>query len=220
MKLAARDAATYFRKPDPNKTGLLIYGADAMRVALRRQEVLAALSWPVALSCWNSLDTHDTPRLPEVTCDPAQSHVGMALLYTYPGTPMMFSGLELGHGGLTGEYGRVPMPWHRPEAFETETFRTARALIHLRNNLRPLREGGMRWAVVHDDALVYLRETPEERVLVLVARAPWPGSVLPASLLAAGASPQNVFGGAPLTVSERGLEVPGDGPTAQVWRLA
>lgn len=189
-------------------------------VAATMREVLASLSWPIALSCWNSLDTHDTPRVPEVTREPAISHLGMALLYTYTGTPMMFAGLELGHAGLTGEYGRVPMPWHRSAAFETETFRNARALIHLRNNVRPLREGGMRWAVVHDDALAYLRETADERILVLVARAPWPGSVLPASLLDPGGEPQNLHGGAPLRVTARGLELPGDGPTAQVWRLA
>ena len=46
MKLSARDAAAYFRKPDPKATGLLIYGADAMRVATRRQEVIAALVGP------------------------------------------------------------------------------------------------------------------------------------------------------------------------------
>ena len=46
MKLTGRDAAAYFRKPDPEKAGLLIYGADAMRVALRRQEVIAALIGP------------------------------------------------------------------------------------------------------------------------------------------------------------------------------
>lgn len=46
MKLSARDAAAYFRKPDPKKAGLLIYGADAMRVSLRRQEVIAALIGP------------------------------------------------------------------------------------------------------------------------------------------------------------------------------
>ncbi len=43
MKLSTRDATGYFAKPDPAKTGLLIYGADAMRVALRRQEVIKAL---------------------------------------------------------------------------------------------------------------------------------------------------------------------------------
>lgn len=43
MKLSPRDAPAYFAKPDPAKTGLLIYGSDAMRVALRRQEVVKAI---------------------------------------------------------------------------------------------------------------------------------------------------------------------------------
>jgi DNA polymerase-3 subunit delta len=43
MKLSTRDANAYFARPDPDKTGLLIYGTDAMRVALKRQQVLAAL---------------------------------------------------------------------------------------------------------------------------------------------------------------------------------
>ncbi|WP_187431774.1 hypothetical protein ROLI_037480 [Roseobacter fucihabitans] len=43
MKLAPRDANAYFTKPDARKTGLLIYGTDAMRVALKRQQLLAAL---------------------------------------------------------------------------------------------------------------------------------------------------------------------------------
>ncbi|MGB5560112.1 MAG: DNA polymerase III subunit delta [Paracoccaceae bacterium] len=46
MKLAGRDATGYFAKPDPTRAGLLIYGADAMRVALRRQEVIEALIGP------------------------------------------------------------------------------------------------------------------------------------------------------------------------------
>lgn len=46
MKLSPRDAPAYFRKPDPNGTGLLIFGADTMRVALRRQEVITALIGP------------------------------------------------------------------------------------------------------------------------------------------------------------------------------
>lgn len=46
MKLSTREALRYFAKPDPTKTGLLIFGADAMRVAQRRQEVIAALVGP------------------------------------------------------------------------------------------------------------------------------------------------------------------------------
>lgn len=48
MKLSGPAATRYFAKPDPARTGLLIFGVDAMRVALRRQEVIAALLGPQA----------------------------------------------------------------------------------------------------------------------------------------------------------------------------
>ena len=46
MKLSGRDAPGYFARPEPDRTGLLIYGPDGMRVALKRQEVIAALIGP------------------------------------------------------------------------------------------------------------------------------------------------------------------------------
>lgn len=46
MKLSAREAAGYFRKPSVDKAGLLIFGADPMRVATRRQQVISALVGP------------------------------------------------------------------------------------------------------------------------------------------------------------------------------
>ncbi|WP_420862053.1 DNA polymerase III subunit delta [Algirhabdus cladophorae] len=46
MKMNARDATGYFKRPDPAKTGVLIYGADAMRVAIKRQDLIAALIGP------------------------------------------------------------------------------------------------------------------------------------------------------------------------------
>ena len=48
MKLSGRDAEGYFARPDPASSGLLIYGADPMAVALKRQQVLAALLGPGA----------------------------------------------------------------------------------------------------------------------------------------------------------------------------
>ena len=46
MKLAGAEASRYLARPDPGRAGLLIFGADAMRVALKRQEVIAALIGP------------------------------------------------------------------------------------------------------------------------------------------------------------------------------
>ncbi len=48
MKLSPRDAQAYFAKPDPKAMGLLIYGADAMRVAIKRQDVLEKILGPGA----------------------------------------------------------------------------------------------------------------------------------------------------------------------------
>lgn len=43
MKLSTRDANSYFKRPDTSAAGCLIFGDDAMRVALKRQDLLAAL---------------------------------------------------------------------------------------------------------------------------------------------------------------------------------
>ena len=69
MKLSSRDAPAYFARPDPDKAGLLIYGADAMRVALRRQEVIRALIGP---------DGEDEMRLTRISA--ADLRIDSALL--------------------------------------------------------------------------------------------------------------------------------------------
>jgi DNA polymerase-3 subunit delta len=46
MILKGAEAARYCAKPDPARAGLLIFGADPMRVALKRQEAIAALIGP------------------------------------------------------------------------------------------------------------------------------------------------------------------------------
>ena len=46
MKLTGAAANGYFRNPDKTHTGLLIFGADPMRVAGKRQEVITALVGP------------------------------------------------------------------------------------------------------------------------------------------------------------------------------
>ncbi len=48
MNLRGAAAARFFAKPDPGTAGALIYGADAMRVALKRQELIANLTGPAA----------------------------------------------------------------------------------------------------------------------------------------------------------------------------
>ncbi|WP_281826532.1 DNA polymerase III subunit delta [Jannaschia rubra] len=48
MNLRGAAALKYFARPHPASAGALIYGGDAMRVALRRQELIANLAGPQA----------------------------------------------------------------------------------------------------------------------------------------------------------------------------
>ncbi|MDQ2094185.1 DNA polymerase III subunit delta [Rhodalgimonas zhirmunskyi] len=86
MKLSARDATGYFKRPDPAKTGLLIYGGDAMRVALKRQEVIAALIGP------NGDDEMRLARLPagELRKDPAMLLDAIKAQSFFPGPRVAF----------------------------------------------------------------------------------------------------------------------------------
>lgn len=196
-------------------------GGEAMVDAMRDFD--ATVPWSVTRHQWNLLGSHDTARVRTVLGSAGAVEVAAGLLFTYPGTPVLFAGDEGGLTGTNGEHARVPMPWADIAGggprWDAATFEVYRALIALRRSSRALREGGLRWAVVDADAVAYLRETPDERVLVLVARAAWEGATLPGHLLAGDAA-ANLYGGADLAVTPEGLELPGDGPGVQVWRLA
>ena len=74
MILKGAEASRYCAKPDPARAGLLIFGADPMRVALKRQEAIAALIGPeAAMACTaaieEEIDRHYTHQLDELGDD-------------------------------------------------------------------------------------------------------------------------------------------------------
>ncbi|WP_137701064.1 DNA polymerase III subunit delta [Marimonas lutisalis] len=86
MKLSPREAVGYFARPEPDRTGLLIYGSDAMRVALRRQEVIAALIGP------NGDDEMRLARIPaaDLRKDPAMLLDAIKAQGFFPGPRVAF----------------------------------------------------------------------------------------------------------------------------------
>ncbi|MBO1750676.1 glycoside hydrolase family 13 protein [Actinotalea sp. BY-33] len=212
---------------DPRST-LPAHGLPVPQVRRTGQDMVAtmrdfdsALPWAVTSHQWNLLGSHDTPRLRTVVGDPRLVEVAVGLLMTYPGTPMVFAGDEVGATGRNGEHARTTMPWDEPERWDGATFELYRRLITVRRSSPALREGGLRWAVVAEDAVAYLRETPQERVLVLASRAPWRGAVLPRGLLPRHlpAGTAQTLHGPDLLVDEAGLHLPAEGPVLGVWRL-
>lgn len=186
--------------------------------AMRRY---ASVPWPARVASMSILSSHDTPRIRSITGDPALVEVAVAALVAHPGVPMVWAGDEIGLTGTNGEGGRRPFPWDEPATWDARTLAAHRELIALRRAHPALRRGGMRWVHVDADRLVWLRETREERVLVLVARASGPVTSIGADLLglAEGAEAENLYGGARLRNAAGRAELPGDGPMAQLWRL-
>ncbi|WP_321830610.1 DNA polymerase III subunit delta [Thalassovita sp.] len=86
MKLAPRDANKYFRQPESHRAGLLIYSADAMRAALKRQEVIAALIGP------NGEEEMRLTRIPAASLrkDPAQLLDAIKEVSFFPGPRVVF----------------------------------------------------------------------------------------------------------------------------------
>jgi len=86
MKLNTAQANAYFRRPDPDAAGLLIYGADGMRVALKRQEVIAALIGPTGA------EEMRLTRMPAsgLRADPAQVIDSMKAIGFFPGARVTF----------------------------------------------------------------------------------------------------------------------------------
>lgn len=86
MKLTGREATRFFAKPDPGKIGVLIFGKDSMRVALKRQEVIAALIGP------QGEEEMRLSRIPagELRKDPAQLLDALKEISFFPGPRVAF----------------------------------------------------------------------------------------------------------------------------------
>lgn len=184
---------------------------------------LAAAPWRSMAVSWSLLGSHDSARIRTVVGDAGLGEVAAGLLFTMPGAPMVFAGDEIGMEGLVGgEDARRPFPWHRPERWDRTTLRRYRALGALRRSHHALRRGGLRWVHAEGDTLAFLRESEQERLLVLAARAGHAPLRLPAGALGLAGEAPNLYGGAdPLRPDpDDSVTLPGDGPTFQLWQLA
>ncbi|MFI6455002.1 alpha-amylase family glycosyl hydrolase [Streptosporangium amethystogenes] len=175
------------------------------------------MSWRSLVHSWSILGSHDTARIRTICGgDPALVEVAAGLMFTLPGTPMVFAGDEIGLEGAWGEDSRRTMPWDRPERWDQGTFGVYRDLIALRRGEAALRHGGLRWLHVSEDAVVYVRERAGERLLILAARAAHRPVRLPL-----GARCLPVYGDAELSPEADGtVTLPADGPAFHIWRLA
>jgi alpha-glucosidase len=194
----------------------------AESLAATMQAFLAAAPWRASATSWSLLGSHDTTRVRSLVRDPGLGEVAAGLLFTMPGTPMVFAGDEIGLEGVGDPGTRRPFPWDRPQTWDRTTLDRYRRLAALRRANHALRHGGLRWVHAEGDALVYLRESERQRLLVLAARAGRRPLRLPTGALGLAGEAPTLYGDAPpLRADPDGyLTLPGDGPTFQLWQLA
>lgn len=192
-------------------------GLDAVRSARAYQ---ARIPYSVALTNMVLLGSHDSGRWANACASPATHAVGAAMLFTWPGSPSVFYGDEIGVGrGASWDVTtRIPFPWHDRGSWNTELLDAYRELIALRTTSSALAVGGMRWIDVGVDHLVYVRESRDETLLVHLARADHEPVELDVAMVGAGGS--TVVAGAPATSAGTLLRLEASGPTWRVVKLA
>jgi alpha-glucosidase len=139
----------------------------------------SAIPWALAIRQLNLLGSHDTPRLATVLKgDLAMQRVAVGLLMTYPGTPCILYGDEV---GLEGDDTKVLrcMPWDL-RAWKPEVRELYQKLIRYRRGSRALSEGGFQVLDQGADWFAYQRDTESETIVVVANRggaAPGPVAV-------------------------------------------
>jgi alpha-glucosidase len=121
---------------------------------------------------------------------------------------MIFAGDELGLEGRWGEDARRTMPWDHPDRWDGRLQAEYRALVALRRSTPALARGGIRYVHVSEDAIAYIRETRDDRILCLAARGSHAPIATPFRDL------ETLYGD-----DDREGVLPADGPAFHVWRI-
>jgi alpha-glucosidase len=173
----------------------------------------AGFPWRTRLHNMNALDTHDTARFRTSALDGAVP-VAFGMSVTLPGIPVIFAGDEFGLVGDDGEHSRSPLPWGAldEQGLASETVALYSQLIALRRDHVALNQGGIRWLLVDDDVLVYIREAPDESVLCLAARADFDVALELPELTA-------LYGSVNTEQTDAGTRLHGTGPAFAAWSL-
>jgi alpha-glucosidase len=107
------------------------------------------------------------------------------------------------------------MPWDEND-WDTRLLNVYRGLVAARRSSVALRHGGLRWVHADDDALVFLRQSPEETALVHCARAAHPRLTIPARHLTGVEKARSVYG-AGLEHGAGTVSLVADQPQVNVW---
>lgn len=151
------DVVPSFYKPYPS--------LDAADYATEINELLARHPWEIQLTQLNLLDSHDTARLLAIANgDRTSVKLATLLLFTYPGTPNLFYGDEIGINGGHDPDARRGFP--REEKWDKAVLDYHRQLIQLRQQYTALRTGEYHTLYAQGQVYLFARILGEEVLIV------------------------------------------------------
>lgn len=195
---------------------------SAQALADSWQAYRASIPWRVACQQFNSLGSHDTFRI-RTTCggNSDLNRMAAVLLFTYPGTPCLYYGEEVGLGAADNFEKRQPMPWD-PQAWDQDLRTFYQKLVGLRKGSSALIAGGFQVLLAEQDMIAFLRDAEHELLISVAQRAAGeqPAFGLP---VAQGAVPDGLefvelFSGARARVENGHLPLPAMGTGGAIWR--
>jgi len=127
--------------------------------------------WPRGAIHLRFSDNHDERRAVARFGEPA-ALAASALVFTIDGVPLLYNGMEVGdttESGAPALFEKLPIFWPIAER-RPEFPRFYKQFTTLRASSKALRRGSVEWLRNSDESrvLTYLRQTPEEEVLVAI----------------------------------------------------
>ena len=194
------------------------FQASGVDLITSYRQFSAAFPWHVRLHNMNALDTHDIPRFRSFSITGAQK-VAAAMQFTFPGIPVIWAGDEFGLEGFNGEKSRTPIPWNNERKHDKSMLPIYQELAKLRKSNPALNEGSMRFLHADAEAIVFVRESSKQTVVVCVTRNAKSPVRIPKDAVPGLAKATNIYGGGKLKPVGSEIEIPAGKLTANVWSL-
>jgi cyclomaltodextrinase / maltogenic alpha-amylase / neopullulanase len=154
-------------------TGLYsdIVALDAPRAATLANELLARHPLHTSLAQLNLLGSHDTPRMLSTLGSLEAAKLTVLLQMTFPGTPCVYYGDEIGLTGAREPGCRGTIPWDNLELWNSDLHSWVKQCIALRHAQPALQCGAYKLVHAEGQTFAFERILEQDRILVILNAA-------------------------------------------------
>jgi alpha-glucosidase len=180
---------------------------DATHLDYMWRRARARLPFPIQLSQFNLLGSHDVSRIrTALKSDFAHLKLAVTALFTYIGVPCIYYGDEVGLEGADDPDCRRTFPWNKHD-WDHDLLAYYKKLIALRKTSNALQEGGFLALFAEGDVYAYARILKNQSVITVLNRGKEVAVTLPVWKMGQYQSLTSFFDNTKLEVKDGQLEL-------------